>query len=308
MVRRLAVVAVLAVALAGCGAFSAGEPAATPTETVTPIAVPTDTDAERLSPPPGIAPNGSVAPGALVRAHYAALDDRSFSWHLEYRRSVDESAPAGGQTATNATVDTAERRLRVAANGSYHLVRRMTGMTGGAVYADDTGKYVRNSLESGPGYRSDVGELDYRHHLRVGQTLGRFFSVDASTVSTVERAGRTYYRVHVTDPPRTLAEGHAKQTITDYSATAYVTGDGLVRTLAVEYAYTLGDDQVTVSLRSEYRDVGATTLDRPDWVAGLVDGDRGDGTATPDPGAATARPTAEPSTGTPTATAGGDDQ
>ena len=284
MVRRLAVVAVLAVALAGCSSFSPGEPGPTRTATVTPIAVPTDTDAEQLSPPPGIAPNGSVAPGALVRAHYAALDDRSFTWRLEYRRSVDESAPIGEETATNATVDTAERRLRVAANGSYHLVRRMTGMTGGAVYADDTGKYVRNTLGSGSGYRSTGGELDYRHYLRVGQTLGRYFSVEASAVSTVEREGRTYYRVHVTDPPRALTEGHVKQTITDYGATAYVTGDGLVRTLAVEYGYTLGDDRVDVSLRSEYRAVDATTLERPDWVAALVGGDRRTRTATPTAG------------------------
>jgi hypothetical protein len=247
------------------------------------MAVPTDTPVETLAPPPGIAPNGSVTPGALLRAHYAVLDNRSFTWRLDYRRSVDESGPATAEVASNATVDVAERRLRVASNGSYHLVRRMTGMTGGSVYADDTGTYVRSSLSNGSGYRSAGGELDYRHYLRTSQTLGRFFSVAAASVSTVERDGRTYYRVHVTDPPPTLADGHAKQTITDYTATAYVTPDGLIRALAVEYNYTLGEDRVTVSFRSVFRDVGTTTVTRPEWVAELT----GDRTATARPATAT---------------------
>jgi hypothetical protein len=296
MVRRLAVVAVLVVALAGCSALSGGSGGATPpsTETVTPMPLPTDTPVETLSPPPGLAPNGSVAPGALLRAHYAALDGRSFTWRLDYRRSVEASGPPESAAASNATVDVAERRLRVAANGSYHLTRRMTGTNGGAVYADDTGTYVLSGRANGSAYRSAGGELDYRHYLRTAQTLGRYFSVEWATLSTVERDGRTYYRIHVTHPPQTLVDGHAKQTITDYAATAYVTRDGLIRALAVEYEYRLGDDRVTVSLRSEFRAVGATTVTRPEWVAELT-GDR----------TATAAPTTARS---PTATDGGSER
>ncbi|WP_436906882.1 DUF7537 family lipoprotein [Halosimplex marinum] len=309
MVRRLAVVAVLAVALAGCSALSGGGGGATPasTDTVTPMAVPTDTPVETLSPPPGVAPNGSVAPGALLRAHYAALDGRSFGWRLDYRRSVEASGPPAAAAASNATVDVAERRLRVAANGSYRLTLRTTGATGGAVYADDTGTYTRTARANGSAYRSAGGELDYRHYLRTAQTLGRYFSVEAATLSTVERDGRTYYRVHVTHPPRALTNGHAKQTITDYAATAYVTRDGLIRALAVEYEYRLRDDLVTVSLRSEFRAVGATTVTRPEWVAELT----GDRTATATPTTPSGTPATTPSgaqtaapAGTPTAATG----
>lgn len=294
MVRRLALVALVAVALAGCSALAPDDAARTPTDAVTPMAVPTDTPGETLSPPPGVAANGSVSPGALTRAHFAALGDRSFRWRLDYRRSVDRSAPVGGETAPNASVDVAERRLRVGDDGSYRLTRRMTGMVGGTVYADDTGRYVRGLRSNGSGYRVGSGGPDYRHYLRTGQTLGRYFSVDGSTVSTVARDGRTYYRVHVTTPPRTLG-GHAKQRVTNYAATAYVTPAGLVRAVAVEYEYTITDDRVTVSLRSEYRGVGETDLSRPDWVADLVDG----GTAT----TATAE-AATPPTGAPTPTVG----
>ncbi|QPV62035.1 hypothetical protein I7X12_14940 [Halosimplex litoreum] len=300
MVRRLALVALVAVTLAGCSALAPDGAAPTPAETVTPVAVPTDAPTETVSPPPGVAANGSVSPGALTRAHFAALADRSFRWRLDYRRSVDRSAPVGGETASNVSVDVAERRLRVGDDGSYRLARRMTGMVGGTVYADDTGRYVRGADSNGTGYRVGSGEPNYRHYLRTGQTLGRYFAVDASTVSTVEREGRTYYRVHVTAPPRTLAEGHAKQTITDYAATAYVAPEGLVRAVVVEYEYTLTDDRVAVSLRSAYRGVGETDLSRPDWVADLVDG----GTAAT--GTATAGPTATAETVTPTPVDGGD--
>jgi hypothetical protein len=292
MVRRLALVALVAVTLAGCSALTPDGAGPAPAETVTPVAVPTDTPAQTLSPPPGVAANGSVSPGALTRAHFAALGDRSFRWRLDYRRSVDRSAPVGGETVSNVSVDVAERRLRVGDDGSYRLARRMTGMAGGTVYADDTGRYVRGARSNGTGYRVGSGEPSYRHSLRTGQTLGRYFAVDASAVETVERDGRTYYRVHVTAPPRTLADGHAKQRITDYAATAYVTPEGLVRAIVVEYEYTLTDDRVAVSLRSAYRGVGETDLSRPDWVADLVD----DG--------GTATPTGPPPTGTTDASAG----
>ncbi|QLH84729.1 DUF7537 family lipoprotein [Halosimplex pelagicum] len=300
MDRRLALVAALAVALAGCSALSPGDAGPTPTETVTPLAVPTDAPTETLSPPPGIAADGAVSPGALVRAHFAALGDRSFTWRLDYRRSVDRSAPVGGETASNATVDVAERRLRAASDGSYRLTRRMTGAAGDTVYADDTGRYVRGARSNGSGYRVGDGEPDYRHHLRTGQTVVRYFSVNASTVSTVEREGRTYYRVHVTSPPRTLTEGHAKQTIRDYAATAYVTPEGLVRTVAVEYEYRLRDDRVAVSLRSEYRAVGDTEVPRPGWVTDPAD--RGTATVRPTTAATTTAAVATPTDQPPTAT------
>jgi acetolactate synthase-1/2/3 large subunit len=66
---------------------------------------------------------------------------------------------------------------------------------------------------------------------------------------------------------------------TDYAATAFVTAAGLVRGVVVEYEYTLRGDRVAVSLRSDYRAVGETDVDRPGWVAEAVGDGRG-GTAT----------------------------
>jgi len=305
MVRRIALVALIAVTLAGCSVVSPDDAGPTPAETVTPMAIPTDAPTETLSPPPGVAANGTISPGALTRAHYAALENRSFRWRLDYRRGVERSAPVGGETASNDSADVVERRLRVDDDGSYRLTRRMTGMVGGTVYADDTGRYVRSARSNGSGYRVGGGQPDYRHYLRTAQTLGRYFPVEGSRVSAVERDGRTYYRVHVTSPPRTLTDGHAKQTITDYAATAYVRPDGLVRAVVVEYEYSLRDDRVAVSLRSEYRGVGETDLSRPDWVADLLD-DRGTTRPTATTGEATPTGTTDASTATTTPTAGGE--
>jgi hypothetical protein len=53
----------------------------------------------------------------------------------------------------------------------------------------------------------------------------------------------------------------------NYTATAYVTPEGFVRTLVVEYDQANGPSTEHVAIRYDYSAVGATSLDRPDWVS-----------------------------------------
>ncbi|WP_123539347.1 hypothetical protein [Halosimplex salinum] len=271
MVRRIAVVVALAVVLAGCNAIGPsadGDPQST--QTVTPLPVLTDTDGpdETRSLPPGVAANGSLDPGPLVDAHYRALDGRSFTWTYDYERTV---------SAGNGSVAAVRKRMSAAADGSYRLDQNLSTGQRATLYADETGRYLRSSFDDASERRSLGGPVDYSHYLSVRETVGRFLSVNNASVSVVERSGQTYVRVHVTHPPTTLRNGHVKQSIGNYTATAYVTPEGLIRTMVVEYDYTLRGEHVRVSLRSGFDALDATTVERPAWVDTLAE----NGTATP---------------------------
>lgn len=259
MTRRVAFAVVFAVALAGCSAFAPTGDDGTPEETVTPIPVPTEapTADEQLSPPPGVAANGSIRPSALAAAHHRALADRSFTWTLEYeRRDIDAGI----------AVNAISKRLQVDSDGTYLLrTNRSTDRTA-ALYADGTGAYSRGVLNGSTRVRHLPNATGYRTHLATAQSLRAYLTTDDARVSRVERRGEPYYRVHVTVLPVPIRANHPKQTIHNYSATAYLTPAGRVGALVVRYDYTFGTDHVGVSLRTRYDRVGETTVTRPDWA------------------------------------------
>lgn len=259
MTRRLALVALVAVVLAGCSVFSPSPDASAPAETVTPAPVPTDagTDEPNMSLPPGVAADGSLSPADLAAAHYDALGGRSFAWTQEYERG----APAAESAAT-----TVSRRLLVGSDGSFRFDRRLSADRRGAVYADESGTYVRSRIENASERRYHERRFDYRRYLPTQQTLTRYLPTEGASVSRVDRRGREYLRIHATSPPATVRNGHAKQTVHNYTATAYVTPEGVVRSVVVRYEYTLRDDRIAVSIRENYEAIDGTTVERPDWV------------------------------------------
>ncbi|PSP63661.1 hypothetical protein BRC79_11080 [Halobacteriales archaeon QH_8_67_27] len=263
MVRTLAVVAALAVAMAGCSAVVPTDNGGRPSTTATPAPVPGDTATATPDPslPPGVYANGSVSPGALGLAHDEELRGQSFTWRVEYeRRNRDDGA----------VVDSVSKRMRVGPDGSYLLrTERSTGERQ-TVYAGETGTYLRSVFENVSTERELDYEFDHRRHLLTPQSLYRYLPSDSATVTRVRRGDRLFYRVHVTTPPLGVSNRHPKQVVRNYSATAYLTPEGLVRTLAVRYDYRLRGEAVSLSLRTEHRRVGETTVERPDWAAELA--------------------------------------
>jgi len=283
MARIIAVVAALAVAMAGCSALVPTDDGEHPSPTVTPAPVPADTaTAERgLSLPPGVDANGSVAPAALWMAHNGVLREQSFTWRVEYeRRSRD----------TGAVVDTVSKHMRVNSNGSYLLqTERSTGERQ-TVYAGESGTYLKSVFENVSTERELDYEFGHRRHLLTPQSLYRYLSDDGAAVTQIRRGDRAFYRIHVTAPPVGVSERHPKQVVRNYSATAYLTREGLVRTLVVRYDYRLRGEDVSLYLRTEYRRVGRTTVTRPDWATELAQAPPPGSTATPAP-STTAAPT-----------------
>lgn len=290
MPRRFALMVVLAVAVAGCSAFAPGGGTPTPAETVTPVRVPTDTPepGADLSLPPGVFANGTVDPAALGRAHRAALGDRSFTWNATYEQRDRDAG---------AVVDSVDKRLRVGADGAYVLRTERSESEYQTLYADETGSYTRLVLNNRSVERYLENAIDYRHYLTMPGSLYEYLSTDSATVTRTTVGGSEYVRVHLTAPPASIRERHPKQTVRNYTATAYVTPDGLVRALVVDYDYTLRTDHIAVSLRISYDRLGATTVDQPPWAAAM----ERNRTATPAPtdGARTDDGGADTTTATP---------
>jgi hypothetical protein len=88
-------------------------------------------------------------------------------------------------------------------------------------------------------------------------------------VTSVEREGTRLYRLYSPPsraPPAVTTDQRVKANVWNYTATAYVTPAGFVRTMIVDYELTSRPVRGFVSLRVEYTAVGETTVSRPEWV------------------------------------------
>jgi len=263
MGRYLLVVCLL-VLVAGCNAvdFGGGRKSPASVESVTPVpvsAVNETTAPPRFSgpTPPGIKSDGAVDIYRLVDAHVELLSARSYSWAAFNNVTVSGS---------NITGKTFMRTVRVE-DGRY--VARQT--------EPDNTSVTTLFVENGTGYYrlSTENETDYidrspPEHDRLAfgpRAAMRFLADDNPTVSTVERDGRTLYQLHVSTPPANVARGDTTAgEVREYSATAYVTTDGLIRTLIVDYERVDDERVVSRRLRFDYSSVGNTTVEKPAWV------------------------------------------
>jgi hypothetical protein len=262
MDRRPAVLAVL-VALAGCGAvpFDGGGP--TRDETLTPAPVTSDGDAiqTRVSTalPPGVRANGLVDASRLRDAHESFVTGRSYTLVLRYEvRGSPEIDGFDRQFTTTARVD--GRRFLVEQTDHIDPLER-------SLFVDDGG-YLR--IVEGNDTRTrrldDPGHIEA--YTGVGSAIERFLNVENATVRQVTQAGDTYSRIRAVGrtPP---AVGGGVADVGNYSVTAYVTAAGFVRTLVVGYERYVGTGSQFVSVRLDYSALGETTVERPDWVAGV---------------------------------------
>ena len=87
-----------------------------------------------------------------------------------------------------------------------------------------------------------------------------YLATAESAVSQSSRSAQRTYLVTGRGTPEQL-DGN----ISNYTATAVVDSDGLVRSLNVSYDRTTNGTTQLVSLAFEYRDVGNTTVTAPSW-------------------------------------------
>ncbi|ELZ22769.1 hypothetical protein C475_16746 [Halosimplex carlsbadense 2-9-1] len=282
------------VLVAGCSAVSFGGdgPGAPSTDTVTPVPV---TDRSTPAPtvagewPPGVNANGTVDVETLTRAHTDYLANRTYTW------SVREDSDEPGEGFLRRVVVGPETFSLWQSQGD---PRRNVSL-----YVNATGGFLR--VAEGGRTRYDLLRLPGRSSDYVFATVSirQFLDRRTVAVSTVDRRGRTYYRLHAAGGPSPRGVGPAEATISDFSATAYVTTEGFVRSLAAEYDRVVDGDSSHVSVRYDYSRLGESTVTPPDWVGNVtrrstptpVDPD-----ATPEPTATAAGPATPDGTATAT--------
>ncbi|WP_123539384.1 hypothetical protein [Halosimplex salinum] len=262
--RPLVVVAL--VCLAGCGTLIGDD--ADSGETLTPAPVPsvTPTDTTERVLPPGVSGGGRLDLDELAAAHRDALANRSYVWR-EWRGSHDP-----GVTETDDLL--LVRSARVAAEDRYRYWADS--------YLVDLGmrtRFVHNYSEyvtGGVGYArlspSGAEPVEVRRlpapsaSDRVGDetapAIRRYLSLPAEDVTvTVLRRG---------DPARYRIDGHTATVpganpVRNYSVTAVVSADGLLRSLSVSYRTDRPDGPTVVRYRFELSELGGTTVGPPDW-------------------------------------------
>jgi hypothetical protein len=258
------VVALLAcVTLAGCsGVTGVGGP----TETVTPapVATPPPTPAPMETLPPGVTGSGVENVDELVDAHRDALVNRSYAWHDRYVRNG--SNPDGGDDLDVSHLLHVENETTFLYATNHRTVwrdGRQRHLGNYTEYADPTGQYVRvENIDSGTQYRRSQRIADGSTGSdRPAAAVDRFLDVRDGSVTLTRSDGRRYYRIRGENPTFVTA-----QPIHNYTVTALVRPDGLVRTLTVSYSIGRPGRLETVRYHFEYQRVGTTTVDRPAWV------------------------------------------
>ena len=277
------VVLLLVAAAVGAAAVDVGTP---PGDTLDsgPSATPTPGPDEQRYPP-GLSRAGVSEPGALGRAHEAALANRSFTVNASrtvrtangtLRSGLAVTVALGPDRSFLATAETAGPDAPVflgdpPARGTYwsngttyarRLARddeRLYNTFEPAGYAG-TWRYWTETVPFG-GTRAGPGE-----------TFTRLFAAtETRVVTTREPDGVTRHFVSGDRAAGTYGVGTDAR---DVRLEASVTPDGLVRSFALSYAATVDGAPVRVAWRIRYTAVGRTSVAAPPWLDRALRGER----------------------------------
>jgi len=261
MSMRFLVVALL-VATAGCTTLTGSEEP----ETVTPAAVPTDdpADAPAQVVVPGVYADGEIDVSWLVDAHREALANQSFVW----RATRNWSGQVGNVSSQFGTFQeiTFEEGTRYVRDTNQDLNERGEPIyIRYSEYANGSDRYTRSIryLSGEVEYnRINVSDSTARLMQRITAPVALYLSADSVRSEPVRIDGESHYRIDVRSAPDTVNTG-----ISNYSVTAFVTPDGIVRNLSVVFTRSNGDAAETIRSQFQFEKIGNVTVDEPSWVA-----------------------------------------
>ncbi|WP_436923432.1 DUF7537 family lipoprotein [Halosimplex amylolyticum] len=263
----------LLVVLGGCSALSPSTDEPT-TRTITPVPVPSDTDAAAGTP---VAAEPTVRSGldsfAGVSAGHGIDVERLLAAHVVYLSTHSYTVEWARWTAggTESVANRFQRRVEVADDETY--LRRNRGISYGNVtstYVGPEGAYRRvvgdDATDVTPvTVRDDDAARERFAHL-VAFEVRAFLGNGYDELDVVERDGRRYARVFVTRPPPQLAQIYDAYALRNFSATLWVAPEGYVQAVHYEFDLVGAEYSFAVEWRYAYTAVGETTVDRPPWV------------------------------------------
>lgn len=255
---RLVLVVVLAF-LAGCSAL--GTPG--DTQTVTPAPVPESTETTDRSPlPPGVTGNGVTDPEALAQAHVSAVKGLSYTWHdrvvvLRVNSGGDSEIRQRAHVQNETRFDYWTNRREADRDSAFSYLGTFSE------YADSSGRYTR-SAERGDLIYEQVPHRTARQRIgqRARSSIVQYLSVENATVAVTVVDGSRHYEITADD--YSLPSGWVVQ---NYTVTAVVSPDGLVRSLNASYERTRGRERQWISYSFRYSAIGNTTVEEPAWVS-----------------------------------------
>lgn len=264
----MALLVVLALVLAGCSAFGAGDPP--PGDTVTPVSL--ETEAPSPTPPtwqvPGIDGTTITDEDALLGSHTRYLANRSFTL-VWTRQAVGGSGTIGSSYRRDLAVENATTYRRISV-GSFYPGEVYT-------YVDDTGLYRRTVAENGStrAVRRQGGVATPRRRFAVLAVPSADMVIEPgeTEVAIVPRGDATYARLVTRSPPEYFAGVYDDYDVRNFSATVWVHPDGYLRSVYYEFTLLDGEDgeRIDIEVRYDYTAVGETRVSAPPWVERLRD-------------------------------------
>jgi hypothetical protein len=261
--RAVAVALAALLVFAGCSAV--GEPAergATPT--LTPAPVPEDAAASGAPVRPESLQR-PIEPWTVGDAHAATLSGRNYTWVLSYNRTTHRfDFPDSGREAVrvvrvaNATTYRVDRRVRVTtASGAGHWRAATTEYAAGGLVAERRPPTDPVRVRPVERPRNGEGVVDDRAE----SLVARYLDAGETTVVRFRDDGRRRYLVRGRGAPPSVA-ALTNDTVSDYRVAALVRPDGRVVTLQARW---LAGPRTVVTVRSEYRAAGNTSVPAPAW-------------------------------------------
>ena len=208
--------------------------------------------------PPGVSTE-SVDAGVLADAHAAAMAGRSY--RLITRQSGTDTLDGSRRWSgawQHAVV--ADNRTWLYAVVGYDDTPNGTRLVQYTAYADGEYVYRRADVNEGPRYdRGTTDEGDDFHTDRARQAIQLYLT--ATRVEVDRPSWRPdLFRVVATGQP-TAVDG----VVSNYTATAFVSREGFVSELTVEFTQHEGDEAEDVRFRFEYAAVDETEVNPPVW-------------------------------------------
>jgi hypothetical protein len=278
MVRstRLGAVLVLAIVLAGCNGLVLGGDG-TPTQTITPAAVPTDEPTSTPLPElaPGLTGDGVVAPFTLGDAHASVLDGSSYTLHenvsVVYRSGMIYSS---GTAETRITTDAgryAVVRTGSQTRASFPVIEERFWSNGNRTFSvrtsTDERTYAIARGGDGPLPIRRVVAADPNNSERIATLFG---AMETQVVGQTVRNGTQLYRVRGSNLTSAFALDGEWKNPHNAVLVALVDPRGFVNEYHLNYTASIDGDPVRISRRVRYTDVGSTAVERPSWYEAAV--------------------------------------
>jgi hypothetical protein len=261
--RAVAVALAALLVLAGCSAVGGpAERGATPT--LTPAPVPDDAADSDAPARPGFIQR-PIEPWTVGDAHAATLSGTNYTWVLSRNRTTHrfDFPDSGRETVrvvrvANATTYRVDRRVRVTTvSGPGHWRAATTEYAAGGLVAERRPPTDPVRVRPVERPRNGEGVVDDRAE----SLVARYLDAGETTVVRFRDDGRRRYLVRGRGAPPSVTT-LANDTVSDYRVAAVVRPDGRVVTLQARW---LEGSRTVVTVRSEYRAVGNTSVPAPEW-------------------------------------------